>query len=266
MKCKYMAFAFVLFGGRAAAGEEWHTQVDLVTVATTAAPGQTLWVGVRLRTADGWHVFWANPGEVGLTTKVQWLSPPDAATAPIRWPWPLRILSDGWVAHTLPEDATLWTPLRLADAVPMGAGWTVRARVEWLECRESCQAGSAEPSLFVVTDPRAPQADPPVPPEEKAEPCRVRRVGKKNWELIFAPERGGQSNVPVVFFPRSLGWAASAPAAPRVSDEFRVLSIGRPPGAPPKRLQGLLLGPAGWRGPGRSRGAWVDVPMPETYD
>ncbi|HNF59581.1 MAG TPA: protein-disulfide reductase DsbD family protein, partial [Elusimicrobiota bacterium] len=122
MKCKYMAFAFVLFGGRAAAGEEWHTQVDLVTVATTAAPGQTLWVGVRLRTADGWHVFWANPGEVGLTTKVQWLSPPDAATAPIHWPWPLRILSDGWVAHTLPEDATLWTPLRLADAVPMGAG------------------------------------------------------------------------------------------------------------------------------------------------
>ena len=40
-------------------------QADLLAEPGVIAPGQTFWVGVRLRMKEHWHTYWRNPGELG---------------------------------------------------------------------------------------------------------------------------------------------------------------------------------------------------------
>ncbi len=276
-----MIFVLGMFpGADPLRAEQAETRVDLVSPSTFAAPGQTVWVGVRLRPPPGWRTFWENPGEAGLATKVRWVSPERAVRGKIRWPWPERRESRGIVTHVLDGETVLWTPLTLRDAVPMGAGWVFQARVDWLECRDDCRAGRAEPVLFLPTFPEAPSGEAPVPSDEQWDEATARAV-PGGWELVFTAEAGG-NKAPLIFFPRSLGWAARPPADPRresasaaltpqvsrplAETEAWVLKIGRPPGPAPKRLQGLLTGPIDWRGPGRPRAVAIDIPLPEYPD
>jgi len=65
------------------------TQVELWTDASTARPGSTMTAAIRIQVADGWHIYWRNPGdEVGLKTRVEWTLPPGITAGPIQWPAP----------------------------------------------------------------------------------------------------------------------------------------------------------------------------------
>ena len=54
------------------------------------APGETIWVGLRLQMDEGWHSYWRNPGDSGLPTMIDWSLPDGLAAGPIQWPAPER--------------------------------------------------------------------------------------------------------------------------------------------------------------------------------
>ena len=54
------------------------------------APGDSIWLGLRLQMAEGWHSYWRNPGDSGLPTMIDWSLPEGLAAGPIQWPAPER--------------------------------------------------------------------------------------------------------------------------------------------------------------------------------
>ncbi len=68
-----------------------HVTADLIAATSTAVPGKTLTVAVRERMEPGWHTYWANPGDSGEPTSIEWALPDGAKAGPILWPLPHTI-------------------------------------------------------------------------------------------------------------------------------------------------------------------------------
>jgi DsbC/DsbD-like thiol-disulfide interchange protein len=144
-----------------------------------------LWVGVRYEIADGWHIYWENPGQSGIATSAT-LSGADA-TGPI-FPGPTRfVLPGGIVNNGYERDATLL--FRVA-----GAG-DVHVSTRWLVCHDECMPGSAE--LDVSLD---------------RFPGRERRAVKRALALVPTP-------VDAAAFPLAADGATSAEVFPSVAFE-----------------------------------------------
>ena len=78
---------------RAAAPADELVKADLLAEPASIAPGQTFWVGVRLRMKEHWHTYWRNPGDSGEATSITWDLPQGFKAGPIQWPTPNRIPS-----------------------------------------------------------------------------------------------------------------------------------------------------------------------------
>ena len=68
-----LAFALA-FGAQAAPVRTPNVEAELVPIATSAAPGATTTVALRLKMREGWHTYWRNPGDSGLATTIAWLT------------------------------------------------------------------------------------------------------------------------------------------------------------------------------------------------
>ena len=95
--------------------------------------GET-WLGVHYRIAEGWHIYWENPGQSGLATSAT-VEGADAR-GPI-FPGPERFMLPGGIVNNgYEQDATLLFRVRDGDKVHVST--------RWLVCREECTPGSAE--------------------------------------------------------------------------------------------------------------------------
>lgn len=120
------------------------------------APGETTWFVFEQELADGWHVYWKNPGDSGLPLEFSWSLPDGFEAGGIVYPLPERI-PVGPLANfghhgkpvflasiTAPENLTL------GDTVDIELGAT------WLICEEICvpESGRFQLSLPVEETPR----------------------------------------------------------------------------------------------------------------
>lgn len=134
-------------------------EATLVADVTAVRPGASFRAGVLLRMQPGWHVFWKDPGEAGLPTHAELRVQSQFTVGPLGWPTPVRFRQPGdlvgfgyadWVLLA----STIQAPPELTEnrEVPL------RARVEWLTCEETCEAGEADLELLLsVND--APHAE-----------------------------------------------------------------------------------------------------------
>lgn len=114
----------------------------LVADVTTAAPGDSLWLGVHFAIEDGWHIYWRYPGDAGLATDIQWRLPDGWTAGPLQWPTPIRFVQSGDLAGYGYEDEVM-----LASEVEVESGAlaaVVGAEVSWLACKDVCVVGSTE--------------------------------------------------------------------------------------------------------------------------
>ena len=123
----------------------------LLTDAPVVAPGDTVRVGVLIKALPGWHVYWKNPGDAGVGTRVRWTLPEGWEAGPMRWPVPERLVEPGDVtvfAHE--EGVLLFRELTVpADARP-GQRIPIGADADWLVCKRACVPGKASLTGQVV--------------------------------------------------------------------------------------------------------------------
>ena len=119
------------------------TQVELWTDHSVIRPGTRLMAAVRLRMADGWHVYWRNPGDgVGMKTRIEWTLPAGIKAGAIQWPTPEKTIEKEFETLTYSGTVLLGVPIEVpADQAP--GPLTLKAKVKWLECREECVPGNA---------------------------------------------------------------------------------------------------------------------------
>jgi len=120
-----------------------HTQVRLILSADTARPGDTIWAGVDMKMEPGWHTYWKNPGEAGMATKIEWQLPPGVTAGEIQWPLPEKLPPAEVTTYGYQDEVMLIVPLKLAADLKPGP-LDLKAKVSWLECKESCIPGSGD--------------------------------------------------------------------------------------------------------------------------
>ncbi len=178
--------------------------------------------GVLFTLDPGWHLYWRNPGDAGLPTRLGWV---DAKAGPISWPAPSLFDEDegegALVSYGYEGNVLLASVIR-----PHEGARALRVEVEALACRTSCiparftlerplaavdapEAVDAVRRLFALHDDSLPQAaaalglgvslaapdaEQPARVELRIEPCRGAARGAACAEVsepVFFPAQAG---------------------------------------------------------------------------
>jgi thiol:disulfide interchange protein DsbD len=164
-----LATAALLLGGTATAApvQTAHVEAELVAERNALVPGETNWIALRLKPEPGWHVYWQNPGDSGLATRLQWTLPAGVSAGAIHWPYP-HLHSLGELTNYGYGEETLHLVPLTVTAEARGS-LRLSALAKWLVCADICIPGQAELSL-----------DRPVRPEAAPDP---------RWTAAFARAR-----------------------------------------------------------------------------
>jgi len=134
-----------------------HTHPRLVSEQNAIVPGRTFWVGIDLILDDGWHVYWQNPGDAGLSPKIKWQKYQLASgvkIGEIQWPYPERLRVGPLTSFGYEHELLLLVPVGVDAGFQSTGNVNLHARLDWLACRDICVPGRAELNLSmpVVSD------------------------------------------------------------------------------------------------------------------
>ncbi len=129
----------------------------LLTERPALRPGETVWVGLKLEMAEGWHTYWINPGDSGLPTTIDWQLPPGMDIGPIQWPAPERQPYGPLMNFGYSDEVTLLARLSVSADAPAGNA-VIAARSTWLVCADICIPEDGSFSLPIEISPSAPLA------------------------------------------------------------------------------------------------------------
>jgi thiol:disulfide interchange protein DsbD len=125
-------------------------------LADTSAvtPGKPFRIGVRLTIDPGWHVYWTNPGDAGLPTRVTFTGPDGFTIAPVQFPTPLRIEEPGPIVMFGYENSILLTALVTPPAqLPADFSGHFGVSVSYLVCADLCIPGKGADAITLPTSP-----------------------------------------------------------------------------------------------------------------
>ena len=127
-----------------------HTHVQLVSEQDAVAPGETFWVGIDLVLDDGWHVYWQNPGDSGLSPKIKWQLPSGFKAGDIHWPYPQRLNVGPLTSFGYEHGVLLLVPVTVNGHFQSSQEVNLHGRLDWLACQDICVPGRAELNLPVA--------------------------------------------------------------------------------------------------------------------
>ena len=121
-------------------------RAQLLADTTAIVPGQPFQAGLLLEMADGWHTYWEYSGDSGLPTTITWHLPEGFTAGPIQWPIPEAKLEPGDIqTYAYGGRVLLLTTITPLDGI--SGNITLKAKADWLVCKETCIPGGAEVAL-----------------------------------------------------------------------------------------------------------------------
>ncbi len=122
-------------------------KADLLADTSAVMAGKPFTVGLRMQMAPEWHTYWQYSGDAGLPTKITWQLPEGFKAGPIQWPLPDKIVSPGDIInYGYSNETMLLVEITPPANLPSG-DVTLKAKADWLVCRESCVPGSKDLTL-----------------------------------------------------------------------------------------------------------------------
>jgi len=127
------------------------TQVHLLLAQTSAKPGDTVQAALQMKMQAGWHTYWRNPGDAGITTTVEWELPAGLTNSPFLWPVPKKMLIAKLIAYVYENEVLLPFTFKIpGDAKP--GTISLKGAADWLECSDTTcvpQNGDVKASLTI---------------------------------------------------------------------------------------------------------------------
>jgi len=125
-------------------------QVNLVQEAQTIQPGQPFWVAIHFKIDKDWHVYWKNPGDVGVPVSFKWQLPTGFEAGPIQWPCPEKFITSDMIGFGYAEEVVFLSQIMPPQNLQEGTQHQISVQTDWLVCSATmCQPGSAESELLV---------------------------------------------------------------------------------------------------------------------
>jgi len=237
-----------------------HVEAELISEKASAQPGQPTLVGLKLRMADQWHTYWKNPGDSGLPTRIKWELPEGWKAGEILWPFPKPLPVGPLMNYGYEDEVVLLAPLTPPAGAPSGPA-TIKARAEWLVCKDVCIPEKGQLELTLPVSPSPPADNPRTqayierarnmwPVEAKGWKYESAIVGKSLVVRLVPPE-GAAPPKNAHFFPDQE--LLIEPAAPeKVTREGRAMRIemklADPPPANLQAVSGVAVSENGWPG------------------
>ncbi len=115
-------------------------QAELLALAPQGlGAGKPLWLGLQLRHQPGWHTYWKNPGDSGLSTQLHWDLPAGLQAGEIQWPAPQKIRIGTLANFGYEGQVLLPVPVQVTQNFkPASEHLTVQLSASWLVCRQEC--------------------------------------------------------------------------------------------------------------------------------
>ncbi len=136
-----LLFAIALAAQPAAAqatGSSDHATGTLMVERSAAVPGETFVGALRLDLADGWHVYWKNPGDSGFQPTAEWANSPTVSAGEFRFPPPHAISLDPLMNYGYEGEVILPFDLTIAPDAKAGDTLTIGALFDYLICADVC--------------------------------------------------------------------------------------------------------------------------------
>jgi len=115
-------------------------KTQLIVDAPLVKRGKPIEAAVTFTMPPHWHIYWQNPGDSGLPTKLDWALPEGLTASDIAWPAPERIEYAGLINYGYSNTVTL--PVTLTPTLDDVVG-EVKVKATWLVCKEICIPESA---------------------------------------------------------------------------------------------------------------------------
>jgi thiol:disulfide interchange protein DsbD len=151
------ALCLLLPGLTPAQGAAPHARLSLLADVRGVLPGQPFALGVNFELERGWHIYWQNPGDSGQAPRIDWQLPPGFVAGDIEWPYPEQVSPPPVVTYGYARQVLL--PVTMTPPPGLAGPVTVRARVQYLVCKDLCLPEQAELALELPVLDRA-QPDP----------------------------------------------------------------------------------------------------------
>lgn len=255
--------------------EESPVKAQLIAEVKSIQSGKSFWVALRLQMDEHWHTYWQNPGDAGLPTTIEWDLPEGFVAGEILWPFPQRIEEPPLVTFGYEGEVLLLNEIRAPKILKPGLSVKIKARAEWLMCKESCIPGSAELLIKLPVVEKNPEID-----LAMAELFKIGRMRLPKfipgWKVkasiddeniiiqILSLSNSAKELESISFFPILPGLVNynEAVSTQRIDDSyFLTIPRSRVIKKLPKRLKGVLYTEAGWNSPEGDRALAIDVPL-----
>jgi thiol:disulfide interchange protein len=114
-----------------------HLKAELVSDHQDLKPGQRFKLALHFIPDDHWHTYWQNPGDSGLATSIDWTLPDGVTAGAIQWPAPMAIAVPPLVNYGF-EGPTILVSELTVPATYKNSQLVIKAKVDWLVCKEVC--------------------------------------------------------------------------------------------------------------------------------
>lgn len=147
---KHILVILVALSGAWANETQPRTRASVLFSHRQVRPGQTLYMVTEFDIPAGVHIYWRNPGQVGLPTTIMLVAPTNMiSVGPTRWPPPQLFEEAGMVTFGYTGRVQILTPLRVTHTATAGSLELVTS-ASWLECGTECVPGQYTTTNRVV--------------------------------------------------------------------------------------------------------------------
>ncbi len=164
-----------------------HLTVELLTPTPAISAADPFEAGLYFKLDKGWHVYWLNAGDSGLSPTIKWTLPPGISVGPIQYPTPKRLPLGPYMDFGYENEVLFPIAMKAKASLKPGQRETIAAKVDWLVCREVCIPGKANLTLDISVSPSKVDANADVL-------ALFERLGKTMpqplpalWQVTFAP-------------------------------------------------------------------------------
>jgi len=174
------------FGDFGLPGEQVVT-AKLLSSQESLTPGSTATLAVSFDLEPDWHIYWKNSENVSTPTSVTWTLPEGYTVTGPAWPTPKVFVFDNLEQFGYEDQATLLFTVTAPDDAAGVA--TIKAKAEWLACKQSCIPGEAELSIELPIREEAPEASADADAIDKA--AKKLPAQPDGWSYSAARTAGG---------------------------------------------------------------------------
>ncbi len=121
-----------------------HLMVQLEVPPTVIYPGQSFTAGLYFKLDPGWHIYWTNAGDSGEPPHIKWALPEGISTGAMQFPAPKRLPLGPLMDFGYENEVLFPIPIEVDPTFkPTSDPTILRAKINWLVCREVCIPGNA---------------------------------------------------------------------------------------------------------------------------